>query len=401
MSGPRRRALRHLDSKGGMNRAGSSRIPILFMAHALGHGGGERQLALIALNLDRERFEPHVACCEGGFWAEVLENANIPVFFIRSRSLMSGAAFKEALRLRTYLREHGIRILQTFDYSMNVFGIPVALSVPGVVAISNQRCFMDLIPARYRWLNRFAHRFSDAVVANSNALREHLRRDGAAAGNKIFVCHNGLDIRVFHDRDRRRIAGLEDAELVIGCVSVLRPEKRLDLLVDCFAASAARHPGIRLLLVGSGSEEAALRDRARQAGIAGRCVFVQATPHVTPYLSSIDIFVLPSMSEGLSNSLMEAMACGCCVIASDTGGNAELIQEGVDGLLFPPGDAAWLGAQLETAIASEGLRTSLAAAAARRIRSQFSLINSVERMQAIYSQILSANRPSIAIRERA
>src|SRR5947209_13830432 len=109
------------------------------MTHSLGAGGGERQLALTALSLDRALYQPHVACSEGGFWVERLRAAGIPFFFIQSRSLVSLRALSEALRLRRYIQDHGIRIVQTFDYSMNIFGIAVALAARGVAPLANMR----------------------------------------------------------------------------------------------------------------------------------------------------------------------------------------------------------------------------------------------------------------------
>src|SRR5580658_3986584 len=120
--------------------SGGKPIPILLMAHSLGHGGGERQLALTALNIDRSRFEPHVGCCEGGFWVDRLREADVSFFRMGPRSLMGISALREARRLRAYIQEHGIRIVQSFDYTMNVLGIPAARTVPGVITLSNQRC---------------------------------------------------------------------------------------------------------------------------------------------------------------------------------------------------------------------------------------------------------------------
>src|SRR5260370_4459910 len=210
------------------------------MSHSLGAGGGERQLALTALSIDRSRFQPHIACCEEGFWVERLKQAGIPFFFIGSRSLMSAAAVGEALRLRQYIRDHGIRLVQTFDYSMNVFGIPVALSAPGVVAVSNLRCQLDLIPPRYRWLNRVSFHTSARVVVNSEALGRQLQKRYHLQADKIVTCYNGIDTKVFHPGPRRRFPWLEGASLVIGTVCVMRPEKNIPLLLEAVARVAAR-----------------------------------------------------------------------------------------------------------------------------------------------------------------
>ena len=121
----------------------------------------------------------------------------------------------------------------------------------------------------------------------------------------------------------------------------------------------------------------------------GSCQFEPATNDVAGWLRQMDIFVLPSLSEALSNSLMEAMACGCAVVASRVGGNVELVQEEQTGFLFEKGNAAQLASILDRLIADEPLRRKLGAAAARFIHDGFSLSTSVSRMQSIYDTMLS------------
>jgi glycosyltransferase involved in cell wall biosynthesis len=368
-------------------------IPILLMSHSLGHGGGERQLALTALTIDHSRFEPHVGSCEGGFWVDRLREAGVPFFRMGPRSLVGVSAFREAHRLRAYIREHRIRIVQSFDYTMNVLGIPAARNVPGVITISNQRCHMSLIPRRYRWLNRFAHRISAGIVVNSEALRRHLAEDYSVPPGKIFTCYNGIDTAVFYPVPRAELPGLEaaglaEAKLVVGTVCVLRAEKNLGLLLEAFEAVARNRPGIRLLIKGSGPEEPALRAMAVKLSIGDKCVFQPSTPDVTRTLSAIDVFVLPSLSEGLSNALMEAMACGCCVIASDVGGLPELVSDGLTGLLFPSGNKEALTARLLEVVDDAERRQALGAAAGERMCREFSLARAVEKMQEIYGTML-------------
>jgi len=105
-------------------------------------------------------------------------------------------------------------------------------------------------------------------------------------------------------------------------------------------------------------------------------------------LRAIDIFVLPSLSEALSNALMEAMACGCAVVASQVGGNPELVSDGTTGLLFRAGDAAELADRLERLIVDDGLRTRVGVAASESVRQRFSLQASVRRMEEIYEELL-------------
>jgi len=136
----------------------------------------------------------------------------------------------------------------------------------------------------------------------------------------------------------------------------------------------------------------ALEVEAAALGIRDDCVFARFTDQVTDWLRAIDIFVLPSVSEALSNGLMEAMACGCAVIASKVGGNPELVRDGETGLLFEPGDAGGLAAALATLIQNEARRKKMAAAGTAFIQEHFSIHAAAQRMGEIYSQLIARRR---------
>jgi glycosyltransferase involved in cell wall biosynthesis len=244
-----------------------------------------------------------------------------------------------------------------------------------------------------RWLYRFllmsVHWLADGVVANSDAVRRHLHDDYHFPLRRVALCYNGIDVAIYRPEPRRRLDALAGASLVIGCVCVLRPEKNLTQLLEAFARMRSIAPtGTRLLIMGSGPEEDRLRRLASDLGIAADCCFLASSPDVAPALRGIDIFVHPSLSESLPNAVMEAMACGCAVIATRIGGCAELIDDGVHGLLVPPGDLDALVAKLEAAIRQPELRQTLTTAAVERISREFSAAEATRRMQEIYDQQL-------------
>jgi glycosyltransferase involved in cell wall biosynthesis len=176
---------------------------------------------------------------------------------------------------------------------------------------------------------------------------------------------------------------------VIGCVCALRPEKGLDTLIRAFA-------GVRdfatLLIVGSGPQEAELRALTFELGLEADCHFEPATSRVAEWLSRMDIFVLPSRSEALSNALMEAMACACCPVATALGGNPELIHDERNGLLFPVDDVAHLTALLRRLLSDPNLRQRLSTAASETIRSKFTFPQAAAAMREIYESVLNAKR---------
>ncbi len=364
-------------------------VPVLLMSRSLGPGGSERQLAEAAKALDRRRFSPHVACVEAtGFRFEELRQHGIPILELPMHSFLSRDAWKAAFRLRRYLRENRIRLVHPFDFTLNIFGVPLARAFGIPVVVSSQRCFWDLVPSRYRMPLWLSHHIAHAVTVNCEALREHLVERLGVPRRRIHLCYNALDTSIYHHLPRSRPPQLQGASLIIGVTCVLRPEKGLSTLVEAFARLYAAHPGLRLVVVGSGPQLAALQQQALQLGIAGACLFQPSTADVLPWLRAIDIFVLPSLSEALSNSLMEAMACGCCAIASRVGGNPELVSHRRTGLLFEPGNADDLADQLRAAVEDATLRMDLSRAGADFIAANFSIPASVGRLQRLYQSLL-------------
>jgi glycosyltransferase involved in cell wall biosynthesis len=367
----------------------SQRHPILLLVHALGPGGTERQVAEIAKNLNPERFQVHVgAVLTSGMRAAELADARIPILELPVRSLYGPSTLRGISLLRRYLKTHRIQVVHTFDAPLNVFAAPVARFSGAPVVLTSQRCYRDLIPAKYHPLLRFSHRIADAVVANCEAMRAHLQTDYGVADRKIRVLYNAVDVSVFHAGGRPRLPELQNDALVIGTVGLLRPEKCLSLLVEAFAEVRRENPGLKLVLVGSGVELPRLRRQAADLGLGDSCLFQPAAANVVPWLRSIDVFVLPSRSEALSNSLLEAMACGCCPVASRVGGNPELVVPGETGLLFESGDAGGLARALETLIRNPELRHRLAKQAAEA-SARFSTGASTQHAEAIYLEFCS------------
>jgi glycosyltransferase involved in cell wall biosynthesis len=386
------------------------------MARELGLGGTERQLAETALVLDRTRFAPHVGCFRpGGFREAELRDAGVPVVELGVRSLVSPSALIGAGRLGRYLAGHDIRLVHTFDVPLDLFGVPVARLFRSPVVLSSQRAHRALTPGATRHLLRLTDRIADGIVVNCRSVaRELVSRDGVPA-SRIHLAYNGIDTDVFCPEGAVAEAPWRDAAVnvpgprppapgspapgppapgspasatVIGVVCALRPEKGLPLLLDAFARVRPSHPEARLLVVGSGPMLAQLEARARALDLGADCRFQSAAQNVAEWLRVMDIFVLPSLSEALSNSLMEAMACGCCAIASDTGGNPELVRDGETGLLFPTGDSVALAARLEGVLANLDARRRLAANGAQFMRERFNRESAARRMGEIYTSYL-------------
>lgn len=362
-------------------------VHVLLMIRSLGHGGSERQLANTALGLDRSRFQPHVASVLGGFQADAMRRAGIPILHLPLTSYFNAGAIRAATMIRSYIRENRIRLVHTFDHTLSLIGVPVARTCPGVIVLSSQRFHMELVPEKYLRPLLITHRLAHGVVANCEALKVHLSGKFGYPEERIPVCYNGIDTDRFFAAARSRVPGMEDASLVVGTVCVQRHEKNIGHLLEAFARVLPMRPGMKLLIVGSGPEHDGLVARATALGIAGSSTFLPSTPDAASAMHAIDIFVHPSLSEGLPNGVMEAMACGCAVVASRVGGCPELIDEGRTGFLFQPGDLDDLTRALSIAIMCDEGRPAMTVAAAERMK-DFSLARAASRMQEIYESYL-------------
>jgi glycosyltransferase involved in cell wall biosynthesis len=368
-----------------------NRRRIMIMVRSLGLGGSERQAALVAASLDRSRFEVSLGCVDPtGIRAKQLQEANIEVVAFPITSLVNVGMVREGLALMRHIRQRKIELVHVFDAPMASFGAPFARLAGVSRLLTSVRTHRELTPGiGRRALLRFADRIADAVVTNCDSVRRQLIADEKLPAGKILLCGNGIDLDKFNAGARERPPEFAGAELVIGVACALRAEKGLPSLIAAFSRLKANERDMRLAIVGSGAMREALENEARAAGCAERTIFVPETQELTPLLRGIDIFVLPSLSEALSNSLMEAMACGCCAVASNVGGNPELVRHNETGLLFEAGDVDQLSACLTQLIDDRDLLLRLAGNGRRFIEDGFSMPAMIARMTSIYEEQLA------------
>jgi glycosyltransferase involved in cell wall biosynthesis len=363
-------------------------IPILLTVRELHHGGIEHDVTKIAIHLDRSRFEPHVASYHAeGMRFEELTRAGVPILHLPISSLKSPTALSAAMRMRRYIREHKIRLVHAYDPSA-VFTVPIARALRVPVVLSSMLGSRDLLDVRTRRQTRWTDKIVDTIVVNCETMRRHMIDDEHVSAERIELCYNGVDAEQFFPAPAPKPAPVADASFLIGSVCVLRPEKALHLLQEAFARIRHLKPGIKLLLVGSGPELARLQLNCLHLGIQDDCVILPSTSQVPQFLRALDIFVLCSRSEAFSNTLLEAMSCGCCAVGSRVGGTPELIGNDERGLLFRSGDAGDLAEKLATLIGNEQLRRGFGTRAAEFARTKLSIEIAAQRMAEIYEMML-------------
>jgi len=331
--------------------------------------------------LDRTRFDVRVACFHReGAWLPRVE-ACAPVTAFPISGFSRPGTFARAAEFARWCRVHRVSVVHACDFYANTFALPAA-AVAGVpVRLGSRRELApDKSPAQIA-LQRQAYRCAHAVVANSSAAADRLRREGIAP-DRIRVVPNGISLGDFaFTREPRPIRKLLT-------VANLRKEKAHEVLFEAVARLAQRHPQLRLRVAGDGPRAADLRALAVSLGIADRVALLGHREDVAALLEEADAFVLPSRSEAFPNSVVEAMAAGLPVVACAVGGLLELVESGRTGLLVPVDDVPATVEALDSLIADPSRARTMGDAARHVIAQRYSFDRMVRAFEGLYASQL-------------
>ena len=271
------------------------------------------------------------------------------------------------------MRAQRFDILQTFFSDANVLG-PLLGRAAGIPCILTSRRNLNYAMTSSRLVaQRVANFFTTGIVANCEAVRQLVENMERVDHRKMHVVYNGIDLRSFTPcpithAEVRRDLGVQQGEVLIGCVSAVRHIKGVDRFVGAAQSVARNHPQAKFCVVGAGPDLERLRAiTTADEVLADRFLWVGPREDVRPYLRAFDVGVLPSLSEGFSNSILEYMAMGLPVVATDVGGNPEALEAGA-GLLVPVGDETALADALDRLLSRPLERMNMGFRAAERVR---------------------------------
>ncbi len=285
------------------------------------------------------------------------------------------------------------RILHVHGYAAADFG-RLAARAAGAKLVLHEHFADPRMPAYQGVADRLLRGLTDAAIAVSHSTREFLVNERSVPAERVRVIWNGAPLEEFAPvpRERalavRRGLSLPDDALVVGTVGRLSAQKGHRFLLDAAAALLPRRPQARLLIAGDGDLLEDLRGQAARLGISDRVVFAGHRTDVADVLGAIDVFCISSLYEGTPLALFEAMAAGRPVVSTSVDGCREVLEDGVSGLLVPPGDAAALAAALDRAVADPDLRAALGRCALEASR-RYDVRACVDAMQALYDELLA------------
>lgn len=371
-------------------------VRVLWFIKSLGHGGAERLLDLMVRHVDRRRFDVEVAYVSRGIGElrPLLESRGVRVHCLDAAGNLDVSWLP---RLRSLLRRGRFDIIHSHSPLTAALARMAVGGARPVHVYTEHNIWPAYRPAT-RALNAVTYRRNAAVVAVSRGVAESIDQGARRAFVRcppVVVVHHGFDQEaVVRGTAARATArgrlGFSADDVLVGTVGAFRPEKNQRLLVESFSRIAPRDPRLRLLLVGYGGLQEPLRAQAERAGLADRVTFTGRRDDVQELLPALDVFALSSLQEGLPLSLLEAMATGIPCVATAVGGVPEVLTDGREGFLVPPGDARGLAAAIQRLVDDEDLRGRMGAAAAGTARG-FSVGSAVDRVQRLYTTVLGAD----------
>lgn len=344
-------------------------------------GGKDHELFLAVLAKDRPDKVP--LCREA-------EDRLLPHAFIDARS---GFRVYYLRRLKGLIQTERIDIVHTHEYKSDLVGL-LAARAAGIPAVATAHGWTrnSLRAVGYEYLEARLLRHFDRVLASSRFMIEDLNRIGIRP-ERIVHIPNAVDTDRFAQsdmtrREARQNWNIPEKDPVVGTLGRLTKEKGHRTLLEAFVEVRRRIPGVRLVLLGSGEEERALRGLAQRLGIGDEIQWISTCPRdrIPAFLKCLDVFVLPSLRENQPLALLEAMAAGIPVVATDVGGVGEVIGHGKEGLLVSPGDRNALAEAVVRVLQSE--ESSLwAERAVHRVLDRFSLGRFAQEMGRVYSDL--------------
>ena len=359
-------------------------LNVLQVVLSLNPGGTERLVVEIVRRLRGEL--PMAVCCldEAGTWGEGLRREDVGVTALARRNGFQPQLGHAIARIAS---QHDAKVIHCHHYSPFVYAAIARLWSPDLRIIFTEHGRLSDAPpsAKRRAANRVLSHAPREVVTVSSDLKQHLVAEGFPAG-KVNVIHNGIDIGVLPGGDLRarlrRELGIADHEVVVGTVARLDPVKDLHTLIRAIGLQNPAQAPMTLLVIGDGDERASLEAAARNIGAAS-VRFLGHREDARDLLAACDLFANSSISEGISLTILEAMAAGLPVVATHVGGTPEIVDD-TCGRLVPARDPQALVAALATLAGDPALRRTLGRDARARVEQHFTLNRMVREYRDAY-----------------
>jgi glycosyltransferase involved in cell wall biosynthesis len=374
----------------------------MFPINQLGVGGAEQQLMELVKGIDKNRFEPIVVSLYpgGALEPEIKAMPGVELICLNRKGKYDFLILFKIYRL---LRQKKVQIIQPFLTPASFFGMVPSLTNRRLVKIVTERCGVRVNPrlgsSLYRKAEDFFTRFADWVVPNSKAGEDYVVKRGISPAS-VKVIYNGINLdRLKPNPDAvakiKQQLKLPEGGKIVGITASLTPAKDHQTFLQAAKIVSLISPDTRFAVLGDGPLRPELEKTAQELGIDSVVTFFGNQRDVGSYISSYDIACLTSFDhEGCSNATLEAMALGKPVAVTDVGGNREVVENGVTGLLSPPKNPDVLAHNIVTYLKQPELAQRIGQAARQRVMAQFGIPRMVQEYQDLFEAALRQKESS-------
>jgi L-malate glycosyltransferase len=362
---------------------------VLFVVDQLGKslGGGERVALKTAALLPQFGYRASIVTFFAHAESAALRSPKCPIYLLPLNRTYDLQAVRGAASFASFLDVNRVEIVQTFFESSDLWAGVVTRATSDAKLIWSRRDMGILRTSKHHFAYRILARMPDAVLAVSEQVRQHCIETDGIPADRVRTTYNGLDLA---DWPLRETSSKPSGSIRVITVGNIRHVKGHDVLIRAAAIVLKEYAEVTFKIVGEVLEEEYfqdLRNLIAELQLTDRFVFAGGSATIRDHLIDSDVFVLPSRSEGFSNAIVEAMAAGLPVVATDVGGNAEAVTSGVSGFLVPSEDPTALASALMKMIRDSQMRERMGIAGRKIAEKRFSTDVMMRETVAIYDQL--------------
>jgi len=362
---------------------------ILHLTYDMRIGGTEQVIKNIIENVDTSKFESQIYCIEQplGPWGEQLEVAGVKIV---GTNRQPGFDFNLVKSIRAYIKKCDIDVLHCHQYTPYIYGVLAAIGTDTrVIFTEHGRFYPDFGTWKRKLINPLLARMTYQITSISKATKEALIEHENFKRDDIQVIYNSItDVQLRTQPEEvnalRCSLGISDDAIIFGTIARLDPIKNQKMMIRAFSQMFLDVPEVILVIVGDGEERLSLESLVCELGIERAVIFTgyNAAPYV--YLNLMDVYLLSSLSEGTSMTLLEAMAASKPCIVTDAGGNAEIVMHDINGIVTPNDNENAFANAIGLLALDKDARVTFGASSRKRFEAAFEISNMVEQYQALY-----------------
>lgn len=364
------------------------KIKVLFIISTLQrNGGAEKNLCDVVEHLDPQNFISTVLTFQGGEVSKSLKSRGYDVYVYGIKKLLSTLSIIKAWELRRFIIKKEIDIIITYHHDADIWGFFVSLLAGNLPLVSSRRDMGFQLTSKHIWFYRIFGRWFSKLITVSDAVKNAIAQREWIKSDRMVTIHNGLNPNKFKNSCRankiKEELGISPKDVIIGMVASFRPIKGQMYLVEAIKEVVAECRNIRVIIVGYNDTEyfEQVNDRVKELALDDHFIFTGARRDIPDLLSIFDIFVISSVNEGFSNAIIEAMAAGKPVVASNSGGNPESVMDELSGLLFTPCDSRALADRLLELIEDPEMRNAMSKNGMYAVAENFQLDHMIQKIE--------------------